>query len=611
MNEPIHYSITPSNPHAHLYTVCCSIADPNVEGQVLRLPTWVPGSYLIREFARHIVALHADCDGAALPVTKIAKDAWRCAPCGGTLSVTYDIYAWDLSVRAAHLDATHGYFNGASVFLYAEDKLDRPCAVEIVAPSGEPFRDWRVATSMPRAGAPEYGFGRYLAANYDELIDHPVEMGTFALAHFDAGGVRHDIAITGRHRCDTERLARDLTRICQWQIDLFGGKPQSRAPMKRYLFQILAVGDAHGGLEHRASTTLLCARHCLPTAERVPVDADYRDFLGLASHEYFHTWNIKRIKPAAFTPYDFAQENYTRLLWAFEGITSYYDDLALLRSGLITVADYLELLGRNITSLLRGTGRFKQTVAESSFDAWIKFYRADENAPNAIVSYYVKGALIALALDLTLRRDSAVTLDDLMRALWRRYGQSGAGVPEDGVEKVAQEISARDLSDFFARYVYGTDDLPLAELLGDFGVTLNLRSADNQADKGGSTGKLTADTIAGKPWLGARLATGNEARITHVYDGGAAQRAGLAAGDIIVAADGLRVTNDFETQLARRAPGPTIVIHAFRRDELMVFDLPLLAAPLDTCWLTVDDNANADAATRRTQWLGAPTKSDA
>jgi predicted metalloprotease with PDZ domain len=346
----------------------------------------------------------------------------------------------------------------------------------------------------------------------------------------------------------------------------------------------------------------------LPTIERTAVDADYRDLLGLASHEYFHAWNIKRIKPAAFTPYDLAQENYTRLLWAFEGVTSYYDDLALLRSGLITVADYLELLGRNITSLLRGSGRFKQSVAESSFDAWIKFYRADENAPNAIVSYYVKGSLIALALDLTLRRNSTVTLDDVMRALWRRYGQAGVGVPEDGVEKIAHEISGCDLTGFFARYVYGTEDLPLGELLCEFGVTLNLRAADNQSDKGGSANKGAAASSAGKAWLGARLASGSEARITQVYDGGAAQHAGLAAGDIIVAAGGLRVTNDLETHLARRALGSTIAIHAFRRDELMVFDLPLLAAPADTCWLTLDDNANGDAIARRMRWLETNTQ---
>ncbi len=284
-------------------------------------------------------------------------------------------------------------------------------------------------------------------------------------------------------------------------------QPDSSAPVDYYLFQLLVVGDGYGGLEHRASTSLISNRDGLPQPGATGVSEDYRSLLGLASHEYFHTWNVKRIKPAVFVPYDLTRENLTEQLWAFEGVTSYYDDLTLVRSGVIGLSDYLEILGRDITRLLRTPGRRKQSVAESSFDAWIKSYRQDENTPNAVVSYYVKGALIALALDLTLRRYGTATLDDVMRTQWRRYGKSGIGVPEGGIEAIASELGGNDMSAFFDRYVRGTDELPLAELLALFGVDVSLRPAESANDKGGAPGK----SKSARTWMGVILAGGSRA----------------------------------------------------------------------------------------------------
>ena len=406
MPAPTRYRIAPLDVHAHLFEVRCTVDDPAPDGQRFTLPAWIPGSYLVREFARHFVAVRAEAKGAPVAIVKEAKDTWRASPCAGPLTVVAEVYAYDLSVRAAYLDATRGYFNGPTVFLCPDSRADAACEVEIVAPKFASAGAWRVATTLPRAGAEPYAFGSYRAASYDELIDHPVEMAPFALTTFDAGGAPHDIAITGRIRADLDRIARDLARVCQWQIDLFAGAAGGRAPFDRYLFQVAAVGDGYGGLEHRASTSLLCRRDELPAEGDSDVGEGYRNFLGLASHEYFHSWNVKRIKPAAFVPYDLAREGYTRQLWAFEGITSYYDDLALVRSGVIEPPSYLELLGRAITTVLRTPGRHRQSVAESSFDAWIKFYRPDENTPNAVVSYYAKGSLVALALDLVLRRSA-------------------------------------------------------------------------------------------------------------------------------------------------------------------------------------------------------------
>ncbi|MBS1227965.1 MAG: hypothetical protein H6R17_1242 [Proteobacteria bacterium] len=578
------YAIRPLRPEAHTFEVCCTVRDPDPAGQRFALPAWIPGSYLIRDFARHIVAINAQANGKPLPLTKIDKHTWQAAPTTGSITVRCEIYAWDLSVRGAHLDATHAFFNGSSVFLRVVGQEDAPCRVDIAAPAGKAYQDWRIATALaPGKRTQANGFGHYHAADYDELIDHPVEMGRFTLARFTACGVAHEIAITGKHDADLDRLCADLKRVCEWQIRFFG----EPAPMSRYVFLVTAVGEGYGGLEHRASTALICSRNDLPYAAMKGTPEGYRKFLGLASHEYFHSWNVKRIKPAAFTPYDLDRENFTTLLWVFEGFTSYYDDLALLRSGCITQADWLELTAKTISSVARGPGRLRQTLAESSFDAWSKFYRPDENTPNAVVSYYAKGALVALALDLTLRSKTSgrVSLDDVMLALWARHGQTGIGVDEDTVRLIAEELSGLKLKRFFASAVDGTTDLPLKSLLARFGVTLAWE-------------KEKVETTAS---LGVKTATeGKEVRLATVYDGGAAQAAGLAAGDLLLAIDGLRVTPaSIDPQLARFEPGATVKLHAFRRDELMEFTVRLDAPAADSARLT----CAAKSAGKRRGWL--------
>ncbi|HRK11783.1 MAG TPA: PDZ domain-containing protein [Thauera sp.] len=591
------YRICPSNPGAHLFAVSCTVADPDPSGQVFRLPAWIPGSYMIRDFARNIVRLRAESAGRPCPVEKLDKHSWRVSHpvAGEPLVLHYEVYAWDLSVRSAHLDRTHGFFNGTSVFLAVEGRTDMPCEVTIERPEGAEFADWRVITSLPPADGRPGGegsgrFGRYLAADYDELIDHPVEMGCFSLARFEAGGVAHDIALTGRHDCDLERLCADLARICTWQIDLFG-RP---APVDYYAFLTMVVGDGYGGLEHRASTALLCAREDLPWKGMQGLPDGYKSFLGLCSHEYFHTWNVKRIKPAAFAPYDLSRENHTRLLWAFEGFTSYYDDLALVRSGVIDPEDYLGLLGKTVSNVMRGSGRLKQSVAESSFDAWTKYYRQDENAPNAIVSYYTKGALIALALDLQLRAGSAGerSLDDVMRRLWVEHGQTGIGVAEDGIYQAVREVGGAGLGARLARWLEhtaeGTEDLPLQRLLKGFGVDLD------------------AEASIQAPGLGIKLAAGEgEVRVANVFDGGPAQRAGLSAGDVLIALDGLRLSpKGLEAQLKRRQVGDRVELHAFRRDELMRFSVELDPPAVDRYVLRFAPRSGERARRLRKGWLG-------
>ncbi len=608
MTRPIRYTIVPARPEAHLYRVTCTVEDPDPSGQRFALPAWIPGSYMIREFARHVVSIRAESRGRPVAIGKLDKHTWRAQPVAGPLTVSCEVYAWELSVRGAHLDATHAFFNGACVFPRALGQENAQCVLEIL-PSRDPrHRNWRVATSMARKGARPYGFGTYAAADYDELIDHPVEMGEFSLASFRACGVPHDLVVTGRHRADMERLRRDLKRLCEYHIRFWNESPTSRlsggpAPMKRYVFLVTAVGEGYGGLEHRASAALLCSRDDLPREREAEVSERYRTFLGLCSHEYFHAWNVKRIKPAAFVPYDLDRESYTTLLWAFEGITSYYDDLGLVRCGLIGKKDYLELLGSSITAYLRTPGRAKQSLAESSFDAWIKYYRQDENSPNAAVSYYGKGSLVALCLDLTIREKTRgkKSLDDLMRALWLRHGRAGIGVDEDGIERLAGEVTGLDLRRYFDEWLRSTRELPLRALLAAHGVDMELRSAESSSDKGGK--RARSKNTSGLAMLGIRARAENgDTAVTHVLEGGAAQEAGVAAGDVIVAVEGLRPGQaGLDSVLAKRRAGERLTIHAFRRDELMSFEVRLKRAEADTCVLAESPGARGRLLER---WLG-------
>ncbi len=597
----IRYQIQPLAPEAHIFGVELTIAEPDAGGQQLTLPAWIPGSYMIRDFARNIVTLQATCSGAPVEVAKVDKQTWCCAPCGGELVINYRVYAWDLSVRGAHLDSTHGYFNGTSVFLKVIGCEESPCDIVIQPPAGDGYSDWRVATTLPGKQAQHLGFGSYQAGNYDELIDHPVEMGRFTHASFDVYGTPHEIAITGRHNCDMDRLCRDLKLICETHVDMFGELPQ----MERYLFQVMAVGDGYGGLEHRSSTSLICKRGDLPQPGVDEITEEYRQFLGLCSHEYFHLWNVKRIRPERFKSADLSSEAYSRLLWAFEGITSYYDDLALVRSGLIDENSYLELLGQTITRVLRGSGRLKQTVQDSSFDAWIKFYKQDENAPNSIVSYYTKGALIALSLDLTIRRDSAgeKSLDDLMRALWQRYGKPDIGVGESDVETLAGEVTGLDLTELFDRALRSTNDLPLGEILQQFAVGHEHRPAKNSKDRGG----LRKETQQPRPTPDLAVIHKPDpagAMLVSVMDFGPAREAGLSAGDILVALDGIRVTSEnLDQLLARTRVGDRLTAHAFRRDELMQFEVEMRPAEANTSVLWLVTDADSEAQARQRDWL--------
>ncbi len=601
--DPI-YRIRPLSPEGHLFGVELAIERPPAGVLRLDLTAWIPGSYLIRDFARNVVRIVAsDRAGRALKLVKIDKQTWELDhqdAGGGPITLSYEVFAWDLSVRAAYLDCTHAYFNGPALLLRVQGLADQPVRIDLLPPEGSGYADWRVATSLAPLDAQPLGFGAYRADNYEDLIDHPVEMGRFDLLTFEVRAVPHRMAIWGRHRADLDRLARDLNRICAEHAALFG-----ELPADRYLFLVSALGEGYGGLEHRFSTSLLCARDDLPRPGNTDPSEGYRRFLGLCSHEYFHLWLAKRIRPLAFMEGGLSAEVHTRLLWAFEGITSYYDELALVRSGCIDTRAYLQLLAETMTRVQRTPGRLVQTLAESSFDTWIKLYKADENAPNALISYYTKGALAALALDLKIRQGTAgrVSLDHVMRALWTRYGRPGIGVPERGVEQVACEVSGLDLGPFFARTLDSTEDLDLAGPLATVGIAVRLRPPTGPKDMGGCVDRF--EPVHTEATLAVRLRPGGpEAAIAHVLTGGAGEQAGLAPGDLVIAVDGLRATaENLERLVARAADTGPVRIHVFRRDEL----LELLAHPrpaaADTCELMLLDPVSQAQAQARSAWL--------
>ena len=579
----ITYRVDVEDAHAHLFRVTLRVPRPAAE-QRLSLPVWIPGSYLVREFARHLSGLKAEQGGQPVPLAQLDKATWLASCRGrGELTVTARVYAFDASVRCAFLDAQRGFFNGTGLCLRVEGREAEPQRLQL----GTLPRGWQVATAMRAIKVDAAGRGVYEAADYDELVDHPFELGSFWRGRFEAHGVPHEFVVAGAlPDFDGERLLADTRRICEAQISFWHGTRKPRAPFQRYVFLLNTCEDGHGGLEHRASTALLSARRNLPQRGRSETSDGYVELLGLISHEYFHTWNVKRLRPAEFARYDYTQENYTQLLWFFEGFTSYYDDLILRRCGLIDTPRYLKLLARTVSGVAGTPGRDVQSVAQASFDAWVKYYRSDENTPNATISYYAKGSLVALALDLTLRRDGS-SLDEVMRALWAASG--GGPISEADIAAALQQCSGRSYAKELAEWVHGRGELPLQGLLYSAGVEWQAQPA----------------TLAQR--LGLRVSesalTGIKA--THVLRGGAAEAAGVAAGDEILAVAGWRVRRLDEAQRLM-TPGQAAewLVARDQRVLTLAVTLPRDAAIGAPVQLAADAKPGKAAQALREAWLG-------
>ena len=509
----LHCAVEAADLHAHLFRVTLTIPEPAAQ-QTVSLPVWIPGSYLVREFSKNLQNLSARQGRRKLTVQQLDKCSWRIdAQAGQPLELRYEVYAFDPSVRTAWLDARRGFFNGTSLCLRVHGQEHQPHRLQLQPVKGQP--DWQAATGLTPVKTDKKGFGLYQAADYDELVDCPVELGAFWSGSFTACGIEHRFVVAGAlPSFDGERLLADTQKICETEIRFWhgqGAQAGRKAPHKRYLFMLNAVHEGYGGLEHRNSTALICGRRDLPRVGEQKTGEGYTTLLGLISHEYFHTWNVKQLRPDAFARYDYARENYTPLLWFFEGFTSYYDDLLLRRAGLIDDAAYLKLLGKTINLVAQTPGRHVQTVAQASFDAWVKYYRQDENTPNATVSYYTKGALVALCLDLSLRTEGH-SLDTVMRGLYKRC-QAGPIREQDVLDEL-QAVTGRSWRKELQAWVHSTAELPLAKLLEAQGIRIHAEPG-NFAQH-----------------LGLRHQDANgSVQVKAVLRGSAAEQAGFAAGD--------------------------------------------------------------------------------
>lgn len=560
----VSYVLSMPEPATHLFTVRMRVANiqagaPHVD---LVMPVWTPGSYLVREFARNVqdFATVAQAGGATPRWEKIDKNTWRVYEPGPAIEVAYRVYANELTVRTSHLDDTHGYVNGASVFMYVDGHDDRPLSLVIEAPRG-----WDASTGLARdAGRPGLAF---IAPNYDVFVDAPIEIGTHRKIAFEALGKPHEIAIWGRGNFDATRLRDDVKKIVEASAAIFG----NTVPYDRYVFIVHVFSGGGGGLEHLNSTSLQAQPFVFTKKE------GYRGFLSLVAHEFFHLWNVKRIRPEALGPFDYEAENYTKMLWLMEGTTDFYAPVILRRAGLMTEEDYNKELAKEIQELQNTPGRRHLSLEEASFDTWIKFYRQNEHSVNSQVSYYLKGSVVSAMLDLEIRGRTGgkKSLDDVMRHLYEAYALKGAGVPENAVQPAVEAVAGSSFEEFFDRYVRGTAEMDYNAFLAHAGLKLvtEVKKDDARLDPAQKAG-----------WLGATVADVNGQTIVRaVLEGSPAWTHGLGANDQLLALDGMRVTAaTLEERLADSKPGAAVELVVFRRDELRRLRVVLGERPVDS-----------------------------
>lgn len=570
------YNVELASVSQRLLSVSLTIPALDESELVLSLPAWIPGSYMIRDFAKNIVSFEAvDENQRELNVSKLDKQRWRVNTNGVGCTISCSVYANDLSVRSAFINDDWLFFNGTSTFLQVEGYQHVPCYVEL-SKSLSPHADGIIETTLPQyRAAKEDGEDsqahHYLAQNYAELIDHPVFAGAAMVAKQEVEGVEFRLVLSGECEIDIERIMRDLVPICRHHLQFFG-KPY---PIKEYSFITMLSQDGFGGLEHRSSTALLFPRFDLPLRGEAALKSEsYINFLSLCSHELFHTWHVKRSKPKVMVEPDVLNEVYTPQLWIYEGFTSFYDDLTVARTGLINASQYLDILAKNMTRVHNNPGRHKQSVTESSFDAWTRFYKQDAYSVNHIVSYYTKGGLIAMALDIWLRQHSGdkYNLDLLMEHLWRDYGEQELGTPDEVISELCDAHFNLDISNFIERYVTGTEDAPLAELLPHIGVEVITRAALSLNDKGGKVAPLT---LANQKAFGASIkAHSVGVTVTQVLENSPACKASLFVNDNLIAVDGWQVSESNLQRLLNAASNETITLTVLRDGRLLTLAMP-------------------------------------
>jgi predicted metalloprotease with PDZ domain len=572
----IHFQVAMPQPSSHLFEVCLQVSGWSGSVLDLKLPVWTPGSYLVREYAKNLQDFSSQAGSTILPWRKLAKNHWQVVTNGvSEITVQYRVFANELSVRTNHLDSSHGYFNPAALCFYIPEFTEQPIGITVVPPQA----DWQISTPLPAMSGMDNTFE---AADFDTLVDSPFEVGKHLLYQFEVLGKSHELAIWGKGNAEPERMIEDIKKIIQVEAEIYGG-----LPYERYLFLLHLSPNVGGGLEHKYACSLIYPRFNFRKQEK------YESFMQLVAHEFFHLWNVKRLRPKGLEKFDYDRENYTSSLWFSEGTTSYYDLLIPMRAGIYDAKTFLQNLGKEITLLQTKVGRKVQPVSESSFDAWIKLYRRDSNSDNCQISYYLKGQLISFLLDLLIRErhGNQRSLDDVMRYMWENFGKAEIGFTSEELQSAIEQVAGKDLSDFFTSYVDGTEELPFDEYLAPFGLCLQ---ADIEADQ--------------PPYIGlkAKFQNGKQ-KIDFVEIGSPAQLAGVSPDDELLAIDGMRVTTDqLNERLKDYQPGDTIQLTIFHQDELQTLPVTLADPQPNTYKIVAVENPNQTQQQNCQAWLGIP-----
>ncbi len=568
----IHYQVAMPHPETHLFEITLRLENYSLSTLDLKMPVWTPGSYLVREYAKHLQDFSVGSDDKALTWLKVSKNHWQVdTENTSQITVKYRIFANELTVRTNHLDATHGYLNGAAIFFRIPEFDKQPIQITIQTPRPQ----WQVTTTLP---AVEKQKNTFVAADFDTLVDSPFEIGNHQLHNFQVMGKPHQLAIWGKGNPQVEPMIEDIKKIIEVEAQMFDG-----LPYERYLFLLHLSAQSFGGLEHKDSCSLIYRRFGFGDRDK------YERFMQLVAHEFFHLWNVKRIRPKELEVFDYDQENYTPSLWFCEGTTSYYDLLIPLRAGIYNVKTYLNNLSKEITRYLTTPGRKVQAVAESSFDAWIKLYRQDANSPNSQISYYLKGEMVTLLLDLMIRsrHQNQRSLDDVMLKLWQQFGKDEIGYAADELKQVIESVAGIDLTDFFQKYIHGKEDLPFNEYLQPFGL------------------ELVADATM-EPFLGIKVVSNNSKEsIKFVEYDSPAQIAGIDAGDELLAIDGIKVTaKDLSERLHNYQPQETIQVTVFHQDELRTYNVTLAKPRANQYHIVQVENPSISQQENFTKFLG-------
>lgn len=570
----IHYQVAMPQPQSHLFEVTLLVRNWQSSVLDLKMPVWTPGSYLVREYARHLQDFSANTVDKkhSLLYKKVAKNHWQVDTANNSeITISYRIFANELTVRTNHLDATHGYFNGAALFLFIPGEEQQAISVEIM-----PKDEWQVTTPLPPVPGKSNTF---LAKDFDTLVDSPFEIGLQQKYNFEVLGKTHQLAIWGEGNFNPEVLIEDTKKIIEVEAKIFGG-----LPYEHYIFLLHLTNNSFGGLEHKDACSLIYARFGFRAKEK------YQRFLQLVAHEFFHLWNVKRIRPKALEKFDYEQENYTTSLWFSEGTTSYYDLQIPLRAGIYDAKTFLDNLSKEISQFQLTPGRKVQPLAESSFDAWIKLYRRDANSNNLQISYYLKGELVTLLLDLLIRsrHNNQCSFDDVMAIMWQRFGKEEIGFTPEQLQAVIESVAQVDLSDFFHRYLEQTEELPFDKYLEPFGLQLQA---------------TTEETI---PYLGLVVKSEHNQEVIKFVDATSpAALAGIDAGDELLAINNLRVTADqLSDRLKDYQVGDTLKLTLFHQDELRVLPVTLVAPQPNRYHIVPVENPNQIQKDNLTGWLG-------